>query len=215
MTHWLFSSITDPLLYTYSWTCTILRHGPSLYISQPWASLRPQIWLGYYPVPRTPLYPPSLVAILDSSSNPHVWVFFGTLSHSRRHLLVWPYPLFSITYFSLERQASLYLRPVLVQILRPHLGCGPLVVITMLPCKGDHWIHSGSLSITAVSTGNALCITWTLPQWTFTQVEPSKPSGAFHQVRSEALGMLRADLYIGDSVSKYSTGEWVIRWVRV
>ena len=58
---------------------------------------------------------------------------------------------------------------------------GPTVVLTTLPCKGDHWIHFGSLGFTTVSTGNPLHITWTLPQWTFTQVEPSKPLGALHQ----------------------------------
>jgi hypothetical protein len=40
-----------------------------------------------------------LVAILDLSSNPSTECFFGTLSHSRRHLLVRPYPLISTIYF--------------------------------------------------------------------------------------------------------------------
>jgi hypothetical protein len=93
---------------------------------------------------------------------------------------VWPYPLISTIYLCLERQAITYLRPVLVQILRPHFGRGPLAVITTLPCKGDHWIHSGSLGLTTVSTGNALHNTQTSPQRTFAQVEPSKPSGALH-----------------------------------
>jgi hypothetical protein len=43
-----------------------------------------------------------------------------------------PYPLISIIYLCLERQASSYLGPVLVQILRPYLGHRPLVVLTML-----------------------------------------------------------------------------------
>jgi hypothetical protein len=41
-----------------------------------------------------------LVAILDLSSNPSTECFFGTLSHSRRRLLVRPYPLVSTIYFS-------------------------------------------------------------------------------------------------------------------
>jgi hypothetical protein len=41
-------------------------------------------------------------------------------------LLVQPYPLISIIYLCLKRQAFLYLRPVLVQILRPYLRCRPL-----------------------------------------------------------------------------------------
>jgi hypothetical protein len=57
---------------------------------------------------------------------------------------------------------------------------GPTVVLTTLSCKGDHWKHSGSLGLTTVSTGNTLHITWTLPQQTFTQVEPSEPLGALH-----------------------------------
>jgi hypothetical protein len=56
----------------------------------------------------------------------------------------------------LGRQALLNLEPVLDQILRPHLERRPLVVITTYTCKGDHWIHSGSLGFTTVLTGNAL-----------------------------------------------------------
>jgi hypothetical protein len=67
---------------------------------------------------------------------------------------------------------------ILDQILRPHLRRRPLAVITTYTCKGDHWIHSGSLSFTAVLTGNALRNTWNLATRTLAQVEPSKPSGA-------------------------------------
>jgi hypothetical protein len=35
-----------------------------------------------------------LVATLDFSLKPPAWVFFRTLRHSRRHLLVQPYPLY-------------------------------------------------------------------------------------------------------------------------
>jgi hypothetical protein len=52
------------------------------------------------------------------------------------------------------------------------------VVITTYLCKGDHWIHSGSLGFTAVSTGNALHNTWNPVTRTLAQVEPFKPSGA-------------------------------------
>jgi hypothetical protein len=52
------------------------------------------------------------------------------------------------------------------------------VVITTYSCKGDHWIHSGSLGLTAVLTGNALCNTRNLATRTLAQVEPFKPSGA-------------------------------------
>jgi hypothetical protein len=48
---------------------------------------------------------------------------------------VWPYPLISIIESRLERQASPYLESVLVQILRPHLGRRPLVVITTYIAK--------------------------------------------------------------------------------
>jgi RNase H-like domain found in reverse transcriptase len=91
-----------------------------------------------------------------------------------------PYPLISIIESRLERQAYLHLESVLVQILRPHLGRRPSVVITTYSCKGDHWIHSGSLGLTAVLTGNTLRNTRNLATRTFAQVEPFKPSGALH-----------------------------------
>ena len=67
---------------------------------------------------------------------------------------------------------------VLVQILRPYLGCRPSVVITMYSCKGDHWIHSGSLGSTAVLTGSTCTTLRPFTTTTFAQVEPLKPSGA-------------------------------------
>ena len=67
---------------------------------------------------------------------------------------------------------------------------GPTAVLTTLSCKGDHWIHSGSLSLTTVLTGNALCNTQTSPQRTFAQVEPSKPSGALQVLTNPSLRIL-------------------------
>jgi hypothetical protein len=79
---------------------------------------------------------------------------------------------------------------VLVQILRPYLGCRPSVVITMYSCKGDHWIHSSSLGLTAVLTGNALHNTRNLATRTLAQVEPFKPSGALQSQTLLTSGLL-------------------------
>jgi hypothetical protein len=51
----------------------------------------------------------------------------------------------------------------------------------MYSCKGDHWIHSGSLGLTAVLTGNALRNTRNPATRISAQVEPSKPPGALHK----------------------------------
>jgi hypothetical protein len=45
----------------------------------------------------------------------------------------------------------------------------------------NNWIHSGSLGLTAVLTGNALRNTWNLATRTLAQVEPFKPLGALHK----------------------------------
>jgi hypothetical protein len=79
----------------------------------------------------------------------------------------------------LERQASLNLEPVLDQILRPHLGRRPLAVITTYTCKGDHWIHSSSLGLTAVLTGNALRNTWNFTTMNPRSSRASKALGSF------------------------------------
>jgi hypothetical protein len=72
------------------------------------------------------------------------------------------------------------------------------VVITTYSCKGDHWIHSGSLSFTTVSTGNALRNTWNFATTNPRSSRALKPSGALHYVtglQSKILTVLLKDGY--------------------
>jgi hypothetical protein len=118
---WVLMTHYDSLLIQLDyWSITVhllitLTHGLVLYLDMDPPVYKSALdvpktsdltWL-FSQIPCTP-YTSWLVAILVHSSKPLLseW-FLGTLNHSRRRLLVRPYPLVSTIYFHLERQAPL------------------------------------------------------------------------------------------------------------
>ena len=178
-------------------------YRPPCILRQPLTSLRPQICLGYslddFPSqlpfctknpPCTPLASHNTRPFLESS----IWVFFGTLSHSRRCLLVRPYPLFSTLNLLPWKTGISRTCSDLAQIPRPHLGhVGPLAVLTMYIAKETIGYTLAPLALPQYQLGKPCATLGTLPTWTLLKSSHRSPWELYTNLKAspsplEALG---------------------------